>query len=213
MGSWLDRMARRAASTPDAATPIPSAPPVPTDDHSRRNFLKKAAVVTGAAWSVPVLQTALAPMASASPGSGVGQVCTGGTSDNGQLCGDGSKCFGGICGNTGAGCAVNAHCVSQLCVSNVCAAPRPPGGTCTVNANCQYGNCNGTTCGGLGASCTSANQPTQCATVGSVQIYCQPGTGSKTCGGVGAPAPGCPGGGTYAGCTSGKCNNGQNTCK
>jgi len=167
MGSWLDRMARRAASSPSTSTPSPS---TPAADDSRRSFLKKAAVVGGAAWSVPVLQTALAPAASASPGTGVGQVCTGGTGDNGKLCGDGSRCFGGICGADGATCTTYSHCMSGGCYNAVCVAAGQvgPGGSCLGSSNCQYSSGNNSSCsthkdspnicGGKNAYCTASSQ-------------------------------------------------------
>lgn len=171
MGNWLDRWARRAAA------PGPEAPPVaaPADD-SRRTFLKRAALVTGAAWSVPVMQTALAPAASASPGTAVGEVCTNPAGDEGALCGDGSRCHNGQCGSDGAICTAAAHCTSGGCSSGYCVATGTaiPGAMCLTDAACAYSNCNGGICGRgaplLGAPCGTPNgttnnpgQPAACA--------------------------------------------------
>lgn len=140
MGRWLDRWAKRAAeAAPSAASePTPPAQPAPrSPSPSRRDFLKKAGVVGGVAWSVPVLQTVMAPAASASPGSTKGSPCTGGVNDNGLVCGDGSRCFNGVCGAPGAFCDPN-----------------------TGTAQCVSSECDGGRCGGLGAKC---NQGKVCA--------------------------------------------------
>jgi hypothetical protein len=100
---------------------------------SRRDFLKKAGIVGGIAWSVPVLQTVMAPMASASAGPTKGSACTGGTNDNGLVCGDGSRCFNGICGAPGATC------------------------TGTGTAQCVTSECSTSVCGGFNASCAGSN--------------------------------------------------------
>ncbi len=97
MSSWLDRWAKRAAEAPP--TPLSDAemsasPDVARPASSRRDFLKKAGIVGGVAWSVPVLQTVMAPAASASPGTLVLQTCTPPTAA-GTPCGDGSICSTG----------------------------------------------------------------------------------------------------------------------
>jgi hypothetical protein len=121
MGGWLDRWAKRSASPaarPDAPAAAGSAPAGEASRSSRREFMTKAAVVTGAAWSVPVIQTALAPAASASPGPGLGSPC----SPPGVVCGGGSICSpGNVCGGPGAvspDCSNGGNTV--LCVSGRC---------------------------------------------------------------------------------------------
>ena len=64
MGSWLDKWAKRAATAapsdvPPTGSTAESTPQRPAA--SRRDFLKKAGIVGGVAWSVPVMQTVLAP--------------------------------------------------------------------------------------------------------------------------------------------------------
>ena len=191
MGRWLDRLARRAATRgvePAAAQPAPGA--------SRRDFLKKAAVVAGAAWTVPVMQTALAPAASASPGSMKSEPCTTPLADEGKLCGDGSRCHLGVCGSTGAICGSGANCISGVCSGGFCVV-LPLGGTCAADANCEPGLTCGTTfkapatstvCGGLGAVCNpSLNTPTgnpACA----AGVQCgSGGANANKCGGQNAP--------------------------
>lgn len=147
MGGWLDRWAKRAATAAPIDVSAPEATPsngavAQSSPSSRRDFLKKAGIVGGVAWSIPVMQTVAAPMASASPGSGIGQPCTA-PADEGQPCGDGSICHNGICGSPGAPCG----------------------------AACQFGNCAGGICGGLGATC-SGTTSTQCAAVPDGQVFC-----------------------------------------
>ena len=89
MSDWLDGWARRAAR-PAHPTPGDTAP-----EHglSRRQLLKRAGVVAGAAWTVPLIQSALAPPAAASGGGNtiIGFACTT-TTD----CASG-YCSGGFC--------------------------------------------------------------------------------------------------------------------
>ncbi len=65
MAEWLDRWAKRAANVDgaDAQTQISSSAAAPKPSASRRDFLKKAGIVGGIAWSVPVMQTVMAPAA------------------------------------------------------------------------------------------------------------------------------------------------------
>ena len=93
MSDWLDGWARRAAR-PAHPTPGDTAP-----EHglSRRQLLKRAGVVAGAAWTVPLIQTALAPPAAASGGGNtiIGFTCTTNTD-----CASGN-CSGGFCADPG----------------------------------------------------------------------------------------------------------------
>lgn len=165
MSDWLDRWAKRAArpGTSHSAPSLPGAhPDRAAPATSRRNFIKKAAVVGATAWSVPVVQSVTAPAAAAS-GPVVGQPCTG----NGVCAGDGSYCYNGVCGAPGASCAGGAPCQYGNCAPNGI-------------------------CGGLGASCTSYNQATQCATVSGQQIYCSNTGSTSKCGGRGGNQGGAP---------------------
>ncbi len=69
MSSWLDGWARRAAEATPNAPQTSEAPSRGDAGYARRDFLKKAGIVGGVAWSVPVLQTVMAPAASASVGT------------------------------------------------------------------------------------------------------------------------------------------------
>lgn len=136
MGRWLDRLARRAAPRP----PSPTAAAQPAPGSSRRDFLKKAAVVTGAAWTVPVMQTALAPAYAAS--GGVGSAC----SSNGEVCtGDNSRCFNLICGGSGAICSGGEPCLYGNCAAGICGGEGAivPGGcpASGLSVACASGKC------------------------------------------------------------------------
>jgi hypothetical protein len=142
MGSWIDRAARRAAG--QAAQNRPEPPPVQAPrpaplDSSRRDFLKRAGVVGAAVWTVPVIESALAPAAAAST-----PTCT-------NVC-------GGACPTCGLGkgpCTQNAQCSSGLvCSGGVCKTAQ--GGTCTINANCSTNVCINGTCRGTVAGSTCA---------------------------------------------------------
>jgi len=175
MSSWLDRWAKRAASHSSSVQPasnFPSGAP-----HSRRDFMKKAGIVGGVAWSIPVLQTALAPSASASheppacgndtcgagclnPTCGVGAPCDAGVGP-GQACSGGGTCgtnlicggAGVACTGSGAGtCAGSSPCSQRPSGVRTCGGPRA---TCTVNSDCTNNNCAGGICGGTGATCGS----------------------------------------------------------
>jgi hypothetical protein len=189
--SWLDRLARRAASpTPTSLSPEGdgSAP-----DRSRRDFMRKAAMGGALVWSVPVIQTVLAPSASASGLPGLGEACPNNVCASGFFC----SSVTGTCGGSGATCGGNAGCVNGNCFNGVCGGS---GATCSSNAGCAYGNCNGTTCGGLNATC-SANS--QCAAVGQAAINC---SASGVCGGGGGTQGGavCT---TNAVCVGGDCHS------
>lgn len=239
MSSWLDRWARRAAEATPSSAQDAVAPTRPASPASRRDFLKKAGIVGGVAWSVPVLQTVMAPAASASNGTLLGNncpagnvSCAGGTAFcattapfrcgglgatcgacasgagtcSNATCGGGggtctpanqaTTCVSGVCTGitcralAGAACSTNAHCLSGTCTGGTC-APGALGAACTGTGTTQCATsgglavaCNGSTCGGLGATCTSANTATQCATVGGATVSCSNGA-TKTCGGPG----------------------------
>jgi len=121
MSSWLDRWAKRAAEAPP--TPLSDAemsasPDVARPASSRRDFLKKAGIVGGVAWSVPVLQTVMAP-AHAASNTQLGDPCTGT-----GLCNSGlAFCNGSQCGGPGAsapGCASGGVSAAGQCFSGTC---------------------------------------------------------------------------------------------
>ena len=185
MSGWLDRWARHTARTPHST--IATSPDSETASTigpatSRRDFMKKAAVVGAAVWSVPVMQTALAPAASAS-GGGLNAVC--GPS---QPCAAPYACgTDGRCGGTGANCGgAAALCVSGGCSTNgKCAAAHtaPKGSTCLTNSACTSGTwCSGAGyCSvGVGGTC-SGN--TQCYTsgLGCIGNTCWPSSVGHQC--------------------------------
>ena len=109
MSSWLDGWAKRAAgssSSPpsDTETPESSAP------SSRRDFLKKAGIVGGVAWSVPVLQTVMAPAASASLGTTLGANCPAPSSPCNGGTANCSPIFPYVCGGLQAVCVGGKQC-------------------------------------------------------------------------------------------------------
>ena len=126
MSGWFERWAKHAAAaTPDTT---PTTHPV----RSRRDFLKTAGIVGGVAWSVPVLQTVLAPAASASAGTPLGNPCN----DLGTCNGGNAYCNGATCGGVGAIC---------------------PGSVCVSGVECSGRTGSAETCGGPGATCGGAN--------------------------------------------------------
>lgn len=169
MAGWLDRLAKRAAdpapASSDQVTRAPSEPanrPAP----SRRDFLKKAGIVGGLAWSVPVMQSVVAP-AHAASNTPIGGVCSGA----GSVCANGNAfCNGAICGGPGASCPTGSS--TQCVASSPCSRRTPggvytcggPGAVCSTDANCTYGNCRGGACGGFNAPCTTVGDNTPCAT-------------------------------------------------
>ena len=159
MGDWLDGLARRAARSKDES-------PNASSGLSRRQLLKRAGVVAGAAWTVPLIQSAVAPAAAASLGY---QCLTDGD------CNAGFYCVGGYCtsapklawphetcsGNGTNKCQGAAGAVN--CVSGYCPT-MPVGGPCRTSTDCNgtpqagasspVGCSSGKICGGLGASCS-----------------------------------------------------------
>lgn len=106
---------------------------------SRREFLRKTALVGGAAWSVPVLQSVLAPVASASVGTPLGGPCT----DLMACAGGTAFCNGATCGGVGAVCSGGALCAGSTCATNgkdkgQCGGK---GTSCTADDQCMSGNC------------------------------------------------------------------------
>jgi hypothetical protein len=167
MGGWLDGWAKRAAQ----ASPAVESDVAPRVDSSggsasassRRDFLKKAGIVGGIAWSVPVMQTVMAPAASASLNTALGGNCDGSPPNSGP----GSSCAAGnaicsplnVCGGVGASCAGGKACFSSNCSGaagpqqNVCGGTRA---TCTADSQCSSGKyCDSGVCkADVGGSCT-----------------------------------------------------------
>ena len=132
MSSWLDRWAKRAAEAPP--TPLSDAemsasPDVARPASSRRDFLKKAGIVGGVAWSVPVLQTVMAPAASAASNTPLGQPC-----NDLSTCANGTAyCSGTCCGGLGAVCGTALCAPGSLRSEPAVASARPataPGDRC-----------------------------------------------------------------------------------
>ena len=162
MGDWLDGWARRAARSKDEPTSAASS-------LSRRQLLKRAGVVAGAAWTVPLIRTALAPPASASPGCAPNCV-------NGTSCVSSIECASGYCNPTThlcatsgkgwatSGCSQDSDCWSDVCGNNNRCEAGDLSAPCRTAADCKSDvNCSTTTytCGGTGASCTNDNKCVQ----------------------------------------------------
>ena len=209
MSAWLDRWAKRAASADGPATSAGSGPaadrahpggtshstpdggrqdPAQQSHSTRRDFLKRAAVVGGTVWSVPVIQSAVAPAVAAS--GTLGQPCP---------CKAPVTCGGGICGGTGATCSSAAVCVSGGCSGGLCTSvgQAPAGALCSTGTACLSGVCTGGTCAksAVGGKCTTAND---CGT----GVGCSSRSGQTVCGGPGATC-----GGTNSNCQYGNCNS------
>ncbi len=159
MAGWVDRWAKRAASSaprPEAMPGDPSPAPSPqASSHSRRAFMKKAGVVGAAVWTVPVIQSAVAPAAAASA-----TVCSGGGGTCGVLLsgpGPCPKCATGVACSTNNDCATGVGCSSRT-GTTVCGGP---GAACNNSGNCQYNNCTNSICGYsagfFGSACGTPN--------------------------------------------------------
>ena len=160
MSDWLDGWARRAARPEDRAD-APSA----ARGLSRRQLLKRAGVVAGATWSAALIQSAVAPAASASGGP---TPCTSGCAD-GTICSPAGTsttlCASGYCGSnslcatkswTLGTCGTNSDCYSNVCTGGVC-QKGTAGAVCNAQADCAFwaggGQCMGGVCGGSGSIC------------------------------------------------------------
>lgn len=162
MGDWLDGLARRAAQR---TSPPPGNVPTAPDRLSRRQLLKRVGVVAGAAWTVPLIQSAVAPAAAAS--GTMGSSPYGAPCSSNLDCASG-YCINGICGQpgvfwAGSSCVKNADCWSGICRGGKC-KPGPLGQVCATAADCQNNiSCaaGNQTCGGAGATCQNKNK---CAT-------------------------------------------------
>ena len=177
--TWLDRLARRTAQREATTVAPPGASDASdaTPRHSgstRRDFMKKAAVVTGLAWTTPVLQSVVVPAAAVSGHPILGEGCP----SPGSPCVDGSVCSpGNICGGLAATCNSDFDCLYGNCHGGVCGSP---GATCKHDSGCVYGNCTHKVCGSPGADCTS-NGDCQYANCGPADKH-----GDRVCGSKGA---------------------------
>ena len=168
MSSWFDGLAKRSARTEASdATGL-----------TRRQVLARGAVVTGVAWTAPMLLTAQPAWAVTScPKRGeVPTACPNGAQS--ICCPDGQGCFkdgnkfvcdivvGALCGNRGFGTCNNGFSkCNQVCNSLRLPICGGAGSTCRDNADCAEGrNCSGGFCGGVGADCslTSPCSPGTC---------------------------------------------------
>ena len=170
---------------------------------TRRALIQRGAVVGAVVWTTPLLQSALAPAAAASPPPACTVACPPGTlCTTSTTCASGLVCLGGICkipyGNTTAVCGADTQCQSGNCspTTNRCLASWP-GTTCTANSQCLSGKCNGGNCfeNALGGSCRTTADCTDNTT-------CPTGTGPYVCGGVGAACA------NNNKCTTNKCQGG-----
>lgn len=160
MSNWFDGLAKRSARTEASdGTGL-----------TRRQVLARGAVVTGVAWTAPMLMAVRPAFAGAS-------ICTDPRFPAYDVCEDGTaKC-----------CPAGQECVVNRQGANVCDVP--PGGDCTNQGN---GQCNGGrsrcdqptnikpfgTCGGPGTICFDDS---------SCQFdNCGPDGGDERCGGAGA---------------------------
>ena len=160
MADWLDRWARRAGrpagapNSPDGARQL-----------SRRQLLKRAGVIAGATWTVPMIQSAVAPAAAASGGGCISGCPAGSTCTTDANCASGLTCIGGICGQpgkawTGTSCGHDNQCWSNVCNGHTC-KPAELKAPCRTSTDCRDNvNCSATTqtCGGTGASCNNKHK-------------------------------------------------------
>jgi len=162
MGHWLDALAKAStgrrddhgtssisetAQTPGSGRPTDDASVQHAQGLTRRALFKRGAVVGAALWTTPVLQTALAPAASASVNPCVG------------ICGVGAC---PVCGPGVGTCTNNTQCATGLCYNGICVIPYGATTPCTGSNQCQSGNCSGTT--GSPGVCIASWPGTTCTT-------------------------------------------------
>ena len=175
MDGWLDRWAK-ASATPGSRRPAGDTAGSP--GLSRRQLLKRAGVVAGAAWTVPLIQSAVAPAAAASGGGCTSACPPGSPCGTGVTCGPGLVCLGGVCTSsgkvwTGSTCQQDYQCWSNVCKGGKC-KPAELKMPCRISADCMDNvNCSAQTqtCGGVGATCQNKNK---CISEKCVNGVCQP---------------------------------------
>lgn len=197
MGNWFDSLAKRSARAADTA----GSEAAVAEGLTRRQVLARGAVVTGIAWTTPMLMSvrpAFAVGASQCPNNTTPSDCPDGSflccpSDGDETClvdEDGENVCdippGGVCGNQGEG-----QCNGGLSRCNqpggnpaqnpsICGGPGTvcgDGSICSPTSPCSDGLANSfgdERCGGQGAPCTS---DTDCAleTVNQPATTCQGG--------------------------------------
>lgn len=172
MGTWFDGLAKRSARSASVTTPEPS------QGMTRRQVITRGAVVTGAAWTAPMLlgvRPAFAGASTCTAAAPVYSVCPDNTF---KCCPTGKTCVvdvktgtnvcdvpaGGICFNQGQGqCNGGASRCNQPKAQNpsICGGPGTvcgDGSVCSPTSPCSVGltNSNGDDrCGGQGAPCAS----------------------------------------------------------
>ncbi len=218
MGHWLDALAKAstgnrarhrslssgAESPPEAERPVEIVPAPKAQGLTRRALIRRGAVVGAVVWTTPILQTALAPAASASvvPPSARCPARSGPRARPPPTARSGLICSGGFCkipyGGSGT-CTSGADCQSGNCnpTTSTCIASWP-GTSCTANTQCLSGKCNGGTCfanpvGGYCRTTADCTDNTTCPATGS---------GLRVCGGPGASCQ------NNNKCVSGNCNRG-----
>lgn len=163
MGTWFDGLAKRSAR-------------VEQSDEAgltRRQVLARGALVTGAAWTAPMLLTATPAWAAHScPKAGEAASDCGDGTD--KCCPTDERCFkifkpngtftyecqlpvGAPCGNRGFGsCNGGRSTCDQACSTDRTPICGGPGSTCGGNADCADGrDCSPSGfCGGVGADCS-----------------------------------------------------------
>ena len=180
MGNWFDGLAKRSARSAQVAG---SEAGVSDGGLTRRQVLARGAVVTGVAWTAPMLlaaRPANAVGASSCPPNNDFVVCPDGTSKccpEGEVCGtfpngdvDCSIPLGGVCGNQGQGV--------DTCNFGRSRCNQPTGNPAE----------NPSICGGPGAVCDPDSTEQVCID----GVECSDGTvgGDMRCGGQGAACDG-----------------------
>lgn len=170
MGTWFDKLAKHSAEgSVDGSAEA-------SDGLTRRQVLARGAVVTGAAWTAPMLLSATPAWAVTScPKKGeVPTACPGGAES--ICCPEGQGCFqtgtghnlsyscdlvvGAVCNNNGFGtCNGGASTCNQACNTGRTPVCGGAGSTCRTAADCAEGrNCSPTGfCGGIGAACSASS--------------------------------------------------------
>ncbi|HVE62596.1 MAG TPA: twin-arginine translocation signal domain-containing protein [Mycobacteriales bacterium] len=144
--SWFDNAAKSAARRSAGADDVD-----PSSGLTRRDALKKAGIVGGAAlWMTPVLQSITVPAyANSHPQGQTGL-------DAGAACTSGTECASGSCSgtvgnpgtcqpvNAGGPCGTSANagtnCTTGVCLAGTC-QKNGTGGTCAGNTDCLSNDC------------------------------------------------------------------------
>lgn len=185
---------------------------------SRRDLIRRAGVVGAVAWTVPLIETVVAPDYAAASGGG-------GTCEPSDPSGCGGTCPT-RCG-TGKTCTQDSDCQGGCDLTTKKCVASHGGGACTENAGCDTGTCINDTCAYLsaGAPCTHGDQCYSNSCTGSTTKTCAKSPDGGRCGtNVDCASGGCGGSGTCllskgapctdkAQCASGTCNLNGNSGK